>query len=104
MGYASSLYETPEKTRERSVDHDDQQFYRSLKDVIAKHEDSDIEFIYLFQAGEWYVSERLSVNCPNRFQGQYYRYFSDFQKLVRHPALKAYQFMSLINNTKTEVA
>ena len=95
LGYASALYETPEVTRERSVDHEDLRSYQSVDEVIAEHENSDIEYIYLFQEDEWYFSERRCVKCANRYQGSFYYYWTNFQKLADHPEFQ---------KTETEVA
>lgn len=82
-GYASVLKETPQETQEISVHHDDHlMFHDSVHCFMKDHEDSDLEFIYLFRDGHWYVSKRNFVKCDDRFFGELHFYWTKFVKLA----------------------
>lgn len=81
-GYASALKATPQETQEESVDHNALLFYDSVYAFMLDHEDSDLEFIYLFRDGEWYVSKRNFIKCDDRFFGEHYYYWTKFVKLA----------------------
>ena len=81
-GYASALKATVEETIEESVNHEDLMFHDSVYDFMLDHENSDLEFIYLFRDGEWYVSKRNFIKCDDRFFGEHYYYWTKFVKLA----------------------
>ena len=81
-GYASCLKETKEQTKEESVHNAPIKYFDSEEQLMEYCDDSDLEFIYLFKNGVWYVSQRNSVVLEDRYQGSYYYYWTKFVKLA----------------------
>jgi membrane-bound inhibitor of C-type lysozyme len=81
-GYASALKDTPEQTREESVHRESIEYHSSEEELMDSCDNSDLEFIYLFKNGVWYVSQRNSVVLEDRYQGSYYYYWTKFVKLA----------------------
>ena len=81
-GYASALKDTPEQTREESVHRESIEYHSSEEELMDWCDNSDLEFIYLFKNGVWYVSQRNSVVLEDRYEGSYYYYWTKFVKLA----------------------
>ena len=81
-GYASALKDTPEQTKKESVHNDPMQYFDSEEELMDFCDNSDIEFVYLLKNNVWYVSRKNSTIIEDRYQGSYYRYWTNFVRLA----------------------